>query len=807
VERYICIHGHFYQPPRENPWLETIEVQDSAYPFHDWNERVTAECYSPNATSRILDRDERIVRIVNNYSRISFNIGPTLMSWMEENAPGVYQAILTADQESRDRFSGHGSALAQVYNHIIMPLANHRDKVTQVVWGIRDFVHRYGRFPEGMWLAETAVDVETLEILAEQGIRFTILAPHQAKRVRRLGDAHWQELANGKIDPSTAYVLRLPSGREISLFFYDDAIAHAVAFEGLLSQGEQFVDRLVAGFSDERSWPQLVHLATDGESYGHHHRFGDMALSYALEHIETENLAVLTNYGEFLDKHPPTHEVRIVENSSWSCSHGVERWRANCGCNTGGHPGWNQAWRAPLREAMDWLRDTISETYHVQAASLLHDPWAARNSYIAVVQDRSKQNVDDFFAEHATYALQEAQRVRAIKMLELQRNAMLMYTSCGWFFDELSGIETLQVMLYAGRVLQLAQELFGDGLEERFLQILEQAKSNVLAHRDGRRIYEQSVGIARVDLEKLCAHYAISSLFESYPENARIYSFDVGLANSRIVEWGRMKLAMGQAHITSVITGESALLTFCALHLGNHNLSGGVRPSRGVEAYQSLADAMVQAFSTADSSDVILLVEREFGNATYSLRSLFRDEQRKVLGLVLAPSIADAELAYRQLYELYAPLMRFLKDSGTPLPEMLQVAARVILGADLRRAFEYGLDRREVQTLLDEAKLWDVKLDVQGFGYTLTATINRFVDEYRRQPESRDALGRLASVVTLAKDVPFRVNLWQAQNSYYEVLQGFYPVELSKAENGDEEAQAWVQQFRALGDMLWVHTR
>ena len=369
--QYLCVHGHFYQPPRENPSLESVEFQDSAYPYHDWNERVTAECYAPNAAARILDGENRIVKITNNYSKISFNFGPTLLSWLQERFPRVYQSILEGDRESATRHAGHGSALAQAYNHMIMPLANRCDKVTQVKWGIRDFQHRFGRDPEGMWLPETAVDLQTLDILAEAGIKFTILAPRQASRVRRIGGRSWKDVSGDRIDPTRAYQVRLPSKRKMALFFYDGAIARAVAFEGLLGNGEQFATRLLSGLSQQRDWQQLMHIATDGESYGHHHRFGEMALAYALDYIEEKQLAKLTNYGEYLENNPPAHEVEIFENSSWSCVHGVERWKNNCGCNSGGHADWNQEWRGPLRQALDWLRDTLAPKYEEKARTFL----------------------------------------------------------------------------------------------------------------------------------------------------------------------------------------------------------------------------------------------------------------------------------------------------------------------------------------------------------------------------------------------------------------------------------------------------
>src|SRR3954466_1588080 len=303
MERYVCIHAHCYQPPRENSWLETVEAQPSAYPYHDWNERITAECYAPNGVSRIVDDRNRITQIVNNYSRISFNFGPTLLSWMEEHAPEAYAAILDADRESQKRYSGHGNAIAQAYNHIILPLATRRDKETQIIWGIRDFEKRFGRQPEGMWLPETAVDTETLEMLAANGIKFTILAPSQAAGVRRLGaGGRFKDVSGTRIDPTRVYQARLLNQKRMALFFYDGPISQAVAFEKLLDNGERFAERLLGGFSDERIWDQLVHIATDGESYGHHHAHGDMALAAALRHIESGSAAQLTNYGEFLEK-------------------------------------------------------------------------------------------------------------------------------------------------------------------------------------------------------------------------------------------------------------------------------------------------------------------------------------------------------------------------------------------------------------------------------------------------------------------------------------------------------------------------
>ncbi len=805
MERYVCVHGHFYQPPRENAWLEYVEVQDSAYPYHDWNERVTAECYEPNSASRILDSDGFIASIVSNYARMSFNFGPTLLAWMEQAAPELYQAVIEADRQSRESFSGHGSALAQAYNHIIMPLANHRDRYSQVVWGIRDFEHRFGRPPEGMWLPETAVDIETLEILAERGIAFTILAPHQAKRVRRLGADKWQDSSEASIDPTRAYVTRLPSGRQLNLFFYEGSIAHAVAFEDVLNNGEAFAEKLANAFSDGSDWPQLVHIATDGETYGHHHRFGDMALAFALDYIEANNLAKITNYGEYLEKSPPAYEVEIVEKTSWSCVHGVGRWWTDCGCNTGAHPKWNQAWRTPLRNAMDFLRDDLAGKYEAKARDFLKDPWAARDDYIDVILDRSPESQARFFGRHAVRELSEAERIMAVKLLELQRHAMLMYTSCGWFFDDLSGIETVQVIQYAGRVVQLAQELFGDGTEPRFLGILEQARSNVPAAGDGRRIYESHVKTAMIDLPKVAAHYAISSLFEDYSAENSIYCYRISNEDYQTTECGKTRLAVGRSKVTSGITGETGTFSYGAFHFGDHVINAGVRRYQGEAAYQEMVAATAHSCAAADFTELIRGLDKYFGDSSYSLKTLFRDEQRKVLDYILGATMSEIETAYRQLYDSHYPQMRFLSELGGPVPKAFHAAAELILNIDLHRAVsDAALDPEAVKTLVDAAQSWKVEVDNEGIGYELKENLEKQAAALAAAPADMDILSGLLGAAMLANEMPFSVDLWQVQNVYWEMLQGVFPGYKKKAGQGDPAAKAWLQAFGSLGEQLRI---
>ena len=826
--RYICIHGHFYQPPRENPWLESVEVQESAAPYHDWNERITSECYAPNGASRITNKTNEIVRIVNNYSRMSFNFGPTLLSWLEEFAPRTYRMIQDADQASSDRYSEHGSALAQVYNHIIMPLATERDARTQIRWGIADFRHRFGRKPEGMWLAETAVSRKVLDLMAREGIKFTVLAPHQCARVRRMSaeevarrraaeDHHrrasdppvaavveepagpWTETAGAIVDPTHPYVVKLDEGRSINVFFYDGPTSRAIAFEGLLNSGEVFGQRLVAGLHKDKpsEEPQLAHVATDGESYGHHHKHGEMALSYAMHWIEENKLARLTNYGEFLSKFPPQWEAEVVDNSSWSCSHGVERWRSDCGCN-GGRAGWNQQWRGPLREALDMLRDRTAPLAEAVAKGLLKDLWAARDAYISIVLDRSSGNVDRFFAAHQDHPLNEAERMIALELLEMERHTQLMYTSCGWFFDEISGIETVQIIAYAGRVLQLAAKLFGRPgivLESEFLNMLVKAKSNVPEIGDGAEVYSRFVTGARLDLEHVGAHYAISSMFQSYPDSGQLFCFDVHRHSYDVLTSGRGRFAIGRAELRSRITEESEEVCFAVLHLGDQNLSAAVKHFRGADetAWLQFCEEARVAIRRANLPDLIRLIDGYFGGTLYSLTSLFADEQQRILQSILNQTLAEVEGSLMRIYEEHATLLDFLGEANMAAPPALAVTASFAINASLRHALDAEIyDSSEVARLLKRAEIDHVKLDMSLLSFTADKRIKRAMVKLEAAVEQQtlsvltDALNIAESIGTL----PMDVNLWQAQNIWNDLL---------RRSDSSFWSREWRDGFRKLG--------
>jgi alpha-amylase/alpha-mannosidase (GH57 family) len=807
-ERYVCIHGHFYQPPRENPWLEAVEIQDSAHPYHDWNERVNAECYAPNSASRILDGNGRVMDIVSIYARISFNFGPTLLSWMETHAPEIYRAILLADEQSREWRSGHGNAIAQVYNHMIMPLACERDKRTQVLWGIRDFERRFRRFPEGMWLAETAVDLETLDILAEAGIRFTILAPHQAGKVMEIGTKKkWRDVSGAGIDPSRAYLCRLPSGREISLFFYDGPISRAVAFEKLLNRGEDFAHRLLSGFSEHRKWPQLLHIATDGETYGHHHKYGDMALAYSLSYIEKNGLARITNYGEYLELHPPTHEVKIVENSSWSCCHGIERWRSNCGCNSGGNGGWNQKWRAPLRSALDNLRDRLSVGFERKAALHLRDPWLARDDYITVILDRCPETVDDFLDRHSLRTLADVDRTRVLSLLEMQRHAMLMYTSCGWFFDEISGIETVQIIQYAGRAIQLAEGLLSGKIEAPFLKRLSSARSNVPDHENGKRIYERFVKPAMIDLVRVAAHYAVSSVFEDYIDETGIFSYRVAREEFLVERSGHTVLAIGKILVRSSITMESELISFSVLYFGNHSVCGGVRPFLGDDAYEAMKVEITGSFVEGEVAEIVRLMDRHFGMHNYSIRDLFRDEQRKIMELIIDKTLTGFDRQYMELYGESRGLMGFLRDTGMPMPEKFITTAEIALNLELRRAFSMEeVDLESAERTVREVRRWNLQLDSIDLEFCVRRKIERMMEALRENPGNCRLLARLVGIIDFVAVIPLDLNYWKAQNIWFEMLKTDYPCLCAEPCADGDISGTWGEEFVRLGERLGFNT-
>ncbi len=695
--KYLCIHGHFYQPPRENAWLEEIELQESAAPYHDWNARICAECYSPNTLARVLNGDKELTDLINNYAHISFNFGPTLLSWLEEKEPEVYQAILEADRQSRTYFGGHGSAIAQCYNHMILPLANGHDKETQIKWGIYDFEKRFGRKPEALWLAETACNTETLEVLAANAMKFVILAPGQCLRVRKIGENKWQEIGGG-VDPKRVYVCNLPSGQKINLFFYDGPISQGIAFSDTLSSGEKFAARLLSTYNTEQE-PQLMHIATDGETYGHHQKFAEMALAYCLKTVQKSPDVQLTIYGEFLEKNPPQYEAQIRENSSWSCCHGVERWRADCGCNSGMHAGWHQKWRAPLRQALDFIRDEMIQTFENVGGSYFKNVWAARNDYIELILDRSLDAQHQFFLKHATEKAWK-DRSTALMLLEMQRMAMLMYTSCGWFFDEVSGLETVQIMQYACRAMELNHYLSGRDLEPEFIQHLEKAPSNLPEIKTGAEAYKRYVKPQATNLEKMALSHLVARLADETTNPHKAYACDVLNYTPQKLTADNMLLVYGHIQLKSRITLEEKNIPFAIFRRGNVGLTCGA----GIDSAEPLFAELKRLFEEKKYDECAALIRQQC-RYYVPLREMFTDVRRKVVEHVLTNMHADTNQAYSGLFERQYPVVRGLQLLGTPLPKTFLEVAEFVLTTDLVAEFRASeLNANEVEELMEDVK-------------------------------------------------------------------------------------------------------
>ena len=781
TNKYVCIHGHFYQPPRENAWLEIVERQETAHPYHDWNTRINFECYAPNAAARILDKEGWIVKIRNNYNRISFNFGPTLLSWLEENDPDAYDLILKADQKSAERFGGHGAAVAQVHSHLIMPLANYRDKVTQVYWGIHDFERRFKRYPEGIWLAETAVDTETLEVLASHGIQYTILAPRQAKAVRRVQatpakpdtqEPSWQPVRTETVDTRHPYWCVLPSGRRIALYFYDGDIAQEVAFNGLLNSGKALSRRMVGVFDDNNE-PQLSHVATDGESYGHHHRYGEMALADSLNSIEDEGKAKLTNYGQFLELHPPTWEVQIHENSSWSCVHGVERWRADCGCNSG-HAGWHQRWRKPLRDTLDWLRDEISPLFEREGNRFLRDPWAARNDYIEVMLNRSDESIEAFLKKHARRDMSELERIAVLRMMEIQRFTILMYTSCGWFFDEISGIETNQILQYALRAMDYALDVFGVDLHPEFSRRLAAAPSNVLAN--GAVSFHNNVIPTRVTLERVATHFAVASLFEENPAGLNLFNYIAHVNFFEKIEAGTPKFAAGRLRIISRLSHVEKTFCYAVLYLGQQHVIGNISGGMSRSTFEEMFERTSKSFKAANLGEVIGTLQEYFGPEKFSLSSLFSDEKIAIIQAITENSLDSAESTFHNVFNENYQLMSALEEVKMPMPSTWNNIASYVLNADLLHIFtdpKTG-DLQALRRIESDMKRWNIKLsDPEMLNHAAGQRVLSEIERINTDGSSPQRVAWIAEVLKIVQEIGLKPDIWRSQNMFYLVTKGY----------------------------------
>ncbi|WP_017719106.1 DUF3536 domain-containing protein [Kamptonema formosum] len=832
---YVTIHGHFYQPPRENPYLDAIERQPSAAPFHDWNERIDSECYRPNAFARVLNDRGELVGIVNNYEYLSFNIGPTLMSWLERYDVEVYQRILEADRKSCERLNGHGNAIAQVYNHIIMPLANERDKYTQIRWGKADFRSRFGRDPEGMWLAETAVDYPTLEALVAEGIKFIILAPYQAQRCRPLpshasngeGKAEWLEVGGGQIDATRPYRCFLPGGDRardyIDIFFYDGPISRDMGFNDVLDSSHKLAGRIGMAVRGDSRTSQLIAAATDGETFGHHKRGKEKCLAYAVTQEFPQRGWTVTNFAHYLSLHLPTWEVELKPVTAWSCFHGVSRWQDDCGCGATGN-GWHQKWRRPLRTALDWLRDQLIEVCEDAGRRLFRNPWLARDEYIQVIRDRSLENVERFLARHASHQLSPAEQVDALRLLEMQRQGLLMYTSCGWFFEELSRPEGVQILRYAARALELAGEVAGVQLEKQFVELLAFAPTNADLYRDGAAVYRHLVVTSQVRFEQVAAHYAISSLFTTYLPIQRVYCYTAHQVDYQLQRMGPLTVAVGQLQLISEITQENAQYVFAVLHLGGWDFHCCIQPFTGRRSYTQIKDRLFEALQEASAAHAILAMVQLFGEQSYSLRDLFAEERHRIMQLLSQETLIRVEQLYTQVYrDNYGILMGFHRDD-LPAPQELQVAAEIALGhrclTSVRELYHEISDLSkddgraglghlaELEALATEAKHLRAKLNVPEAKETLEQLILRSLWHLLRDgcaATFEALLDRIERMIELGRQLNLQLNLERAQELYCQELRSEIVPEYFQSESVGMRQLLLLGQKLAVDVSAWLH--
>lgn len=812
---FLTIHGHFYQPPRENPWLEAIELQDSALPFHDWNERINKECYNPNSISKIVDNRNRILDVVNNYEHMSFNFGPTLLSWMEHFAPLTYERIIKADIESVSEHSGHGNAMAQVYNHIIMPLANENDKQTQIKWGIRDFEHRFGRKPEGMWLAETAVDDETLKFLEENGIKFTVLSPYQALKFRQEGDKDWQDVSWGNIDPARSYRYYIKSapGKFIDLFFYDGAISRSVAFDELLKDGNKFIKRLKEGISDCRDYPQLINIATDGESYGHHTKFGDMALSYVLKIRAKDEGFKITNYAEYLDKYRSNCEVDIKQASSWSCFHGVGRWKEDCGCSTGGHPGWNQKWRKPLRDALDYLRDELIVVFENEGQKYFDNVWNVRNKYINVILDRNEMNVKKFQQENFKPDLTDDDKVHAMELLEIQRQAMLMYTSCGWFFSEISGIETVQIMKYAARAMQLAARFTSKNLEEKFLEILSQAKSNIPEFGTGKDIFERFVKPSIITVKQIATLWALSSLYQDFEDEENVYCYTITRKAYKKVQKNSSTFIVGHIEIQSKITLQKSNVMFALMQYAGGDFHCTIKEYSDDAEFNRIKNDLIKIYTMNTLTEIIRALDEYFGKEYFTLKDIFIEERRKILQILLKGKLEKFSQTYQEMYDEGKGSIYHLQGLGLSIPDEFKISAEYALSHKFNDIVVHSggfVEDDLIQQATDinfEAKKIDIKLDKSPsnlvFSKKILQNINRLVHSFEIQQADV-----VLEIFDNVRKLELNVDIAEAQNIYFtKIYHRIGDIIASEAfKNKKSSNKRFVEMLLDIGENLNINT-
>jgi alpha-amylase/alpha-mannosidase (GH57 family) len=782
----LVVHGHFYQPPRENPWTGLIEREPSAGDSHDWNERIHAECYRTNAFARINDTYGRVERIVNNYARLSFNFGPTLLNWLEHKFPETYSRVLEADRVSARLSGGHGNAIAQGYHHAILPLCNERDRRTQVRWGMTDFRLRFKREPESLWLPETACDEATLETLIEEGIRYVVLSPFQAEGVRPVGgdESEWRSVSGGSVDTTVPYKFfhRDGSRRSLAVFFYDGQIARGVAFEGLLASSHALVGACARA---ARPGAQIVNVATDGESFGHHFRWGDRCLAYALEAEAERHGLRVTNYGEFLATHEPEFEVRIKaescgEGTAWSCPHGLGRWTRDCGCHGGAPEGWNQRWRTPLRSALDFLRDDLAPKFEDACGQLLGDPWLARDEYVELLVDGASSR-EEFFSRHATRQLTRDEQSRALTLLESQRTAMAMYASCGWFFNDVSGIETLQTLRHAGRLVELANDLGLDPPLAPFLEILSEARSNIADKGSGADIFLRAVEGARVTPQRVAAHVAICGLVERdvQADSGVSAGYDFQELEFQKRRHGRITLETGRLALEEHATGSRREFALAAMHFGEVDYYCALRPFVSAESLEAAASKLWSQFRTASLAVLLRVAQEQFGPEEFGLEALLPEGRGRVSRRVFGDLVSRFLEEYERMYEESRRVVERLQEIGFQPPRELRLAAEMTMGRRLERELREQRsgagDYRAAVEIAREAAAYGFPFDRAPVTRVFEETVTDAARSVAERPTPEN-IRSARSLIELGRELGLEVNLERAQEVIYEAAQSNAPL-------------------------------
>ncbi|MDR2577962.1 MAG: DUF3536 domain-containing protein [Chitinispirillales bacterium] len=772
--KYLVVHGHFYQPPRENPWLDIIEQQESAAPYHDWNERIYDECYRPNAYSRLLDSRGMITGIHNNYLHMSYNFGPTLFTWLERYHPVTARKMIAADKESAARLGGHGSAVAQVFNHVIMPLASRRDKLTQIRWAKHFFKKRYGREPGGMWLGETAINMETVVCLIEENIRYVILSPSQAESFRRIGDHDWTHTSHHQIDTRRPYRI-FPSDNSgnrldgfLDVFFFDEGLSKEVSFNDILQDSRTLGNRINQCYDPHNGGNQLVTIATDGETFGHHKAYGDMCLAYFFTNIAPELGITPVNFGYYLSINPPEYEVTLGdahgEGRAWSCAHGVGRWSRDCGCHTGGEEGWHQAWRGPFRHALQRLQSQIDFHFEARLSTLFSDPWALRDKYINVMWEPSLSKTAEFLqAQSGKFNFNGELTAEVRRLLEAQKFMQFAFTSCAWFFNDISGIETVQNLAYACRALQLGlPEDSKLPVLETFLDDLSKAPSN-LKDTNGRTLFERHI-LPYYHHERILAFTAAAQQIlavkrqSSYEKT--VYNLELKSVLSYRID--RVHYDSVAVRMESGITGESSSWSVLISYSPETKLRGWVVPAKSLPASNGKPDAWIthpdaKMFSLADL----------FYSSRHDLSEYFLDRMAK-----------DTDSRFHGWMEYNEQTLNILTRLNYPLPAYCSSPAGYVLqnrwAAQMQKLEKWGSEENVLAELDGIASLesqYETEIDKKLDALLLQNLIIKGLEMLQQKPSVK-VCSRLSHLLEIVDKFSVPVSKNKLEDFFHPVYDG-----------------------------------